>query len=770
MVLRVLAWGLLGIVILLGIGLYSVNALIQAPYIRDQIVAQVYKTTGRTLTINGGMEVHGGLFPRLSVHDVSLSHDPAQADGQILQAKTLDLQIALLPLVFGDVVIDGLNVVGMTLHLTLPPKKHKNTSPTPTQNHVAPAPAPARATIPHLMIRNLSIQNSTILLTDARVSPPLQETLKLSTLTLTGQGQTYHLSLKGTLRQTPLSLSGTVEDALALISPAGQSSVTLTTTLADVTLRAEGLLIKRKGTLAQAEGALDLKASAWPKTFPELPNLPPLTIKAGFLYTPDALGWTDMHLHALGTEVTSNGTYRLPQKALDMGLQMNSAGSTDLAKQFHLPWLQKPFTLKTRMQTKGETITWAKLKATLGQGTVIESDGAMRWPTGAAAPTLIQADIRSPMVILEDLKPSPPPLVVTSPESEALAPKPQTPAAENPAPEAPMTTEASSWRQVPVSLPLGSGMRGVVTGRFDHIRETAKGLDLFTNGTLRATQQEALAVEAKGTFVGGGVITLLTSLTPHSPQTPTPQPEALFALLLNITHPNVGALLKTTGLSPAVQGGSMHMLAHVRGQGARVQNVLDSLSGDVTLGMGRTTVHSDALLSSFVPEDLARALLGDNKTLPVSCVATRWPFVQGVAHTPITLLESPAVRVWGTGTLDLTRNALAMTLTPTPKDPKLSLLAVPLAVTGPLNAPQVSLGKQGLDTLTGTVLSLIQTKGKAPAPLPANDDLCPQVLIPLKDGRFEVRGVSPVDPTLDKKNTKPLSKKDLLEGLRGLLR
>ncbi|MFM7622620.1 MAG: hypothetical protein ACKO57_06605, partial [Alphaproteobacteria bacterium] len=263
----------------------------------------------------------------------------------------------------------------------------------------APAPAPAEATLPHLMIRNLSVQNSTIIITDAGAQPPVQETLTLSTLTLTGQGQGYRVSLEGSLRQTPLSLSGTVEDALALIAPTGQSGVTFTATLADVTLGVQGLVTKHQGTLAQAEGTLDVKASAWPKTFPDLPNLPPLTVKTGFVYTPDALGWTDMHLQALGAAVTSNGTYRLPQKAFDMALQINSAGSPDLAKHVQQPWLQKPLTLRTRLQKKGDVITWGKLKATLTQGTVLESDGNLRWPEGAPAPTLVQADIRSPLVV-----------------------------------------------------------------------------------------------------------------------------------------------------------------------------------------------------------------------------------------------------------------------------------------------------------------------------------------------------------------------------------
>jgi hypothetical protein len=143
-----------------------------------------------------------------------------------------------------------------------------------------------------------------------------------------------------------------------------------------------------------------------------------------------------------------------------------------------------------------------------------------------------------------------------------------------------------------------------------------------------------------------------------------------------------------------------------------------------------------------------------------------------VATTPVTLLESPAVRVWGTGTITLGPSTVAMTLTPTPKDPLLATLAVPVSVTGPLDAPRASLGKQGVETLTNTVLSLIQNKGKLPTnPLPANDDICAKVLIPLKDGRFEVRGVSiPSPQNPSPQPVAPVNKKKILEGLRGLWR
>ena len=151
MVLRVLAWTLLGIVILLGIGLYSINDVIKAPYMRDQIVAQVQKATGRTLTINGDMAIHWGLSPRLSLNDASLSNAPFDTAGPMLQAKTIDLKIAFLPLIFGDVVIDGLDVGGMTVRLTIDPKGNTNwtlSPPAPQQTPNTDAQTAASSTNP----------------------------------------------------------------------------------------------------------------------------------------------------------------------------------------------------------------------------------------------------------------------------------------------------------------------------------------------------------------------------------------------------------------------------------------------------------------------------------------------------------------------------------------------------------------------------------------------------------------------------------------------
>jgi hypothetical protein len=571
------------------------------------------------------------------------------------------------------------------------------------------------------------------------------------------------------LRQTPLSLSGTIQDSLALLSRTGQSPLTLKGTLADVGFTAAGIITKHLGALSKAEGTLTLNASAWPKHLPELSHIPPMTVNADVLYTPESVTWMQGEITSLGATVTSNGTYRLKEGSFDGAIQVVSSGSADLATRFQVPLLQKPLSVKGRLQKKGDVITWGKVKGTLGTATTVESDGTLRWPQGAAVPTLVQADIRSPLVVLADLQ-TPAPAPAAPSGASALPEK----AAQNDAPAPTPKPAPASWRQITLYPTPWSGLRGVITVSLDHVRETAEAGDLLTQVNLRATQQDVLAMEGRGRFYQDGGMTFSASLTPQ-PQGPKPTtpPKATLAMLLNVTHPNVGALLKTTGLTSAMQGGGSHLLANVQGTGHTPQTVLATLSGDVTLGMGPATVQSEALLSSFVSGDLARALLGDQKTLPLSCIATKWPFVQGVATTPVTLLESPAVRVWGTGTITLGPSTVAMTLTPTPKDPLLATLAVPVSVTGPLDAPRASLGKQGVETLTNTVLSLIQNKGKLPTnPLPTNDNICAKVLIPLKDGRFEVRGVSrsSPQPSSEQQQPVPLKKKEILEGLRGLWR
>ena len=776
MVLRVLAWTLLGIVILLGIGLYSINDVIKAPYMRDQIVAQVQKATGRTLTINGDMAIHWGLSPRLSLNDISLSNAPFDTAGPMVQAKTIDLKMAFLPLIFGDVVIDGLDVGGMTVRLTMDPKGNTNwtlSPPAPQQTPNTDAQTPASSTkpsaAPHLVIRNLSIRDSVVVFTDQRTNTKTEETLDIANLTLGGQATGHRFSLTGGLRQTPLSLSGEVKDSLALLSRTGQSEITLKGTLADVGFTAAGIITKHLGALSKAEGTVTLNAPAWPKAFP-LPDLPAMTVKTGILYAPESVTWTQGEITSMGATVTSSGIYRRKAQAFDAAIQAQSAGSPDLATRFQVPLLQKPLSVKGRLQKKGDVITWSNLKGTLGTATTVESDGTLRWPQGAAIPTLVQADVRSPLVVLADLQSSPPAPAPAAPSGASTLPEK---AAQNDAPAPtpkPAPQNPSSWRQYPVYPAVLSGLRGVMTARVDHVRETATGPDIMTKVTLRATKQDTLGVEGQGHGYGDGVVAVLASLTP---QPETPAQDALLTLLLNVTHPDGGALLKTMGITAAARGGAMHLLANVKATGATVQNLLETLSGDVTLGMGPAILENEALLSTLVSGDLARALLGDQKTLPVSCLATKWPFVQGVATTPVTLLESPAVRVWGTGTLNLARNTVAMTLTPTPKDPKLALLAVPVSVSGALDSPRVSLGKQGVETLTNTVLSLIQNKGKLPAPttpLPANDTICANVLIPLKDGRFEVRGVSPHAPVPASSSSTPPKEKHLLKGLRGLWR
>ncbi|HZQ61915.1 MAG TPA: AsmA family protein [Casimicrobiaceae bacterium] len=88
-----------GIVLLLllaaAIAIWSVDVNTLAAPIRERVKA----STGRDLSIGGGISLKLSLEPRIEMRDVTLSNAPWASGGNLVTAKRLDAQLALLPLI-----------------------------------------------------------------------------------------------------------------------------------------------------------------------------------------------------------------------------------------------------------------------------------------------------------------------------------------------------------------------------------------------------------------------------------------------------------------------------------------------------------------------------------------------------------------------------------------------------------------------------------------------------------------------------------------------
>ena len=153
----------------------------------------VVPTTGRPAAINGDVSV--GLFPKLqlSVHEVELGNAEWAALPNMLEAQRISVSPSFSNLIRGEVILDGIEVTGVTLNLEQPADGPGNWVFGEQQNNQQ-APADEDSASP-LEIRNLSIFDTDIHFRGAESETPL--TLSISSLRV--QSGDEALEAQGTL-------------------------------------------------------------------------------------------------------------------------------------------------------------------------------------------------------------------------------------------------------------------------------------------------------------------------------------------------------------------------------------------------------------------------------------------------------------------------------------------------------------------------------------------------------------------------------------------
>ncbi len=101
----------LGAIFVLGVALYIVLiSALDPARLRDALKDAVLRSTGRTLTVAGGVHLRIGLSPQFEVDDIALSNIPGGTRPQMLTAASARADLALLPLLSGDAVVAALSI------------------------------------------------------------------------------------------------------------------------------------------------------------------------------------------------------------------------------------------------------------------------------------------------------------------------------------------------------------------------------------------------------------------------------------------------------------------------------------------------------------------------------------------------------------------------------------------------------------------------------------------------------------------------------------
>ena len=100
-----------GAIVVLGVaGAVVLASALDPQKLRDELQDAVLRSTGRTLTVTGGVHLRFGLSPQFEVDDISLSNIEGGSRPTMLTAKSMRATLALFPLLGGDAVISALAV------------------------------------------------------------------------------------------------------------------------------------------------------------------------------------------------------------------------------------------------------------------------------------------------------------------------------------------------------------------------------------------------------------------------------------------------------------------------------------------------------------------------------------------------------------------------------------------------------------------------------------------------------------------------------------
>ena len=162
------------------------------------------------------------------------------------------------------------------------------------------------------------------------------------------------------------------------------------------------------------------------------------------------------------------------------------------------------------------------------------------------------------------------------------------------------------------------------------------------------------------------------------------------ALEFQFTAPglDVGALVGKVLASDALEG-KVDIDVKVKGRGASVAALMGSLDGHARLLMadGRAKAGKQLELLIGGVTTLVGTMTADpSEWTQLNCVAVDFEIEQGIASKKVMLLDTDVATVVGEGSIDLGKETIAMTVTPSPKSVTLNV-AVPVKVGGTLANP-----------------------------------------------------------------------------------
>jgi uncharacterized protein involved in outer membrane biogenesis len=650
----------LGAILLLIIGGIAISLLtIDPDSLKPRIAAAVKRATGRELFLNGPIHLTLSMPPSIEVSDVSFANPPGFSRPMMATLQRLDLQLALLPLLWHRIEIGHLELVGADVLLETNAAGETNWA-FPQRRRTAPEDETTHA---RLSIADAELDRGRLAYRDARSG----RTLTLGVTQLSLQAASFdaplHLAMQASANGAAFSLAGEVGPLSRLRD---HYAGTLWPIKLQVTTGAAALTIDGGiGELAKGRlYALQLTGSA--------PDIAPL---AAFL---PGLRLPPLHDASLRARMTDTGRHiELEASAQLAGTSFAISGAVDdllqltgvdLTLRVDAPDLSVFSGLLDRPLPPLQSVVFhSQLKETAGS--VVEGV-ALR----DISMTSKQADIHGDAVLIFSPRPS----LTARLTGERI--------------------DADALRATG-STAAGASARSVISDRslpFGLLRLADANLNLTVNRLL-SHHVEYQSLAAQVTLRDGQLlVSPFTMELPEGRLTGTlsadaTQPSPRVALALRAPDLAVQPLLTALGLPEEVSG-KLQVSLDLQGNGTTPRSIVSGLNGRLGMVMAGGTV-SNWLLANTAGWVLREAdmpgLATEIGTSDLHCFGLRMDFNHGAGELHTLLLDSSPLYLDGRGTVRLANETLDLHLRPEPMLGGVGLYT-PLHVTGTFAHPNVA--------------------------------------------------------------------------------
>jgi uncharacterized protein involved in outer membrane biogenesis len=214
---------------------------------RGTIAEQVKQATGRDLTINGDLKLALGLSPAVAVNDVTFANAPWGSRPHMAQVKRFEVQVELLPLVFGNINVKRivLNDADILLETDKDGRGNWEFVADAAKDAAAPKPQePAEKGATRLpAVNEVDIRNARLTYRDGKTGQTTNLTLRHATLGASSPADPLKLDIDGAFNDLAFQVAGRVGSIQAMSRPGTPFPVNLSGKVANAaTFKIDGIV------------------------------------------------------------------------------------------------------------------------------------------------------------------------------------------------------------------------------------------------------------------------------------------------------------------------------------------------------------------------------------------------------------------------------------------------------------------------------------------------------------------------------------------------